>query len=215
MLSLVITGQNVRINGKTPSTGRVEVFYNGQWGTVCDDQWDINDAHVVCRQLGFPKASQAYCGATHGQGTGPIWISNLACSGSESHLFDCRHSGCGNNRCTHSRDASVRCSYGSSTIRLMGGGRNYGRVEIFQHGVWGTVCDDTWDMNDANVACRELGYSCATSALQSAAYGRGSGPILRDHIHCHGWETSLINCPHDKISLTHCNHGEDAGVVCY
>ena len=212
---LVITGQGVRINGDTPSTGRVEVFYNGQWGTVCDDKWDINDAHVVCKQLGFSKAAQAYSGATHGQGSGPVWISDLECSGSESNLFGCRHSGCGNNHCTHSGDASVRCSYSSSTIRLMGGGRNYGRVEIYDHGVWGTVCDDSWDMTDANVACRELGYSGATSAPQSAAYGQGTGNILRDHIDCQGSETSLLNCPADKVVPGHCSHAEDSGVVCY
>ena len=214
---LVITGESVRINGDTPSTGRVEVFYNGQWGTVCDDKWDIHDAHVVCKQLGFPKAVRAYSGATHGQGSGPVWISDLECSGSESNLYVCKHSGCGNNHCTHSGDVSVQCSYSASTIRLMGGGRNYGRVEIYEFGVWGTVCDDTWDMTDANVACRELGYTGATSASGSAAYGQGTGHILRDHINYVGSETSLVNCPATKSRVTpaHCSHSEDSGVVCY
>ena len=214
---LVITGESVRINGDTPSTGRVEVFYNGQWGTVCDDKWDINDALVVCKQLGFPKAVRAYSGATHGQGSGPVWISDLECSGSESNLYACKHSGCGNNHCTHSGDVSVQCSYSSSTIRLMGGGRNYGRVEIYEYGVWGTVCDDTWDMTDADVACRELGYTGATSASGNAAYGQGTGHILRDHINCVGSETSLVNCPATKSRVTpaHCSHSEYSGVVCY
>ena len=216
MLSLlVITDGSTRINGKTPSTGRVEFFYNGQWGTLCDDQWDINDAHVVCKQLGFPQASQAFSGATHGQGSGPIWLSNVACSGSELHLYDCSQSDWGNNSCNHGQDASVQCRQGSSVIRLAGGGRNYGRVEVYEHGVWGTVCDDTWDMNDANVACRELGYSGATSAPTGAAYGPGSGPILRDHINCQGSEASLLNCPVDQIGPGHCNHNEDSSVVCY
>ena len=211
---IFITGESVRIIGNTPSTGRVEVFYNGQWGTVCDDTWDINDANVVCKQLGFPKAAQAYHGASHGQGSGPIWISALACSGSETNLYHCRHSGCGNNHCTHIRDASVRCYHGSPNIRLMGGGRNYGRVEIYEHGVWGTVCDDYWDMNDANVACRELGYTSAASTHKKATYGQGAGYILRDHINCQGSETSLVNCPHEKFSPNHCSHSEDAGVIC-
>lgn len=211
----VTTGESIRINGHTASTGRVEVKYGGQWGTVCGDSWDINDAHVVCRQLGFPKATQAYSGATHGQGTGPIWISNVACSGSESHLYDCRHNGCGNNGCSHSNDASVSCSYGSPNIRLMGGGRNYGRVEIFYHGVWNTVCDDTWDMNDAKVACHQLGYSGATSAAKAAAYGQGSGHILRrQHLDCTGSEASLLYCPYSSFDIGHCSHAEDAGVVC-
>ena len=93
----------------TKLTGRVEVFTGDQWGTVCGDTWDMNDANVVCRQLGFPQASQAYRGATHGEGSGPIWMSNVACLGSESYLHECRNSGWGG-WCTHSRDASVQCS---------------------------------------------------------------------------------------------------------
>ena len=202
MSLLVIADGSIRVNGTTPSNGRVEFFYNDQWGTVCDDQWDINDAHVVCKQLGFPQASQAFSGATHGQGSGPIWLSNVACDW-------------GNNNCNHSQDASVQCREGFSVIRLAGGGANYGRVEIYEYGLWGTVCDDTWDINDANVTCRELGYSGATSAPRGAAYGPGSGPILRDHINCQGSEASLLNCPVDQIGPGHCNHNEDSSVVCY
>ena len=215
LLLIVITDGSTGINGKTPATGRVEFFYNGQWGTVCDDQWDINDAHVVCRRLGFPQASQAFSGATHGQGSGPIWLSNVACLGSESHLYDCSQSGWGNNSCNHNQDASVQCRQGSYVIRLAGGGASYGRVEVYEYGLWGTVCDDTWDMNDANVACRELGYSGATSASGSAAYGQGSGPILRHHTNCQGSEASLLNCPFDQSTPDHCHHGEDSSVVCY
>ena len=93
-----------------PLSGRVEVFYGGQWGTVCDSNWDKYDADVVCRQLGFPPATQAYHGASYGQGTGPIWMTNVACSGSESYIYNCGHSGWGINSCSHSQDASVECS---------------------------------------------------------------------------------------------------------
>jgi len=96
----------------------------------------------------------------------------------------------------------------------MGGGRNYGRVEIFYHGVWNTVCDDTWDMNDAKVACHQLGYSGATSAPKSAAYGQGSGHILRRHLDCIGSEASLLYCPFRSFDPGYCSHIEDAGVVC-
>jgi len=98
------------VGGSSPLTGRVEVFYNNQWGTICDDAWDLNDANVVCRQLGFPQASQAFRGAYYGQGSGPIWMDDVACSGSESYIYECRHRGWGNHDCTHSRDASVQCS---------------------------------------------------------------------------------------------------------
>ena len=98
------------MGGTTPLTGRVEIFLNNQWGTICDDGWDINDANVVCRQLGFPQASKAFSGASHGQGSGSIWMDNVTCSGSESYIYDCGHRGWGNNDCTHSQDASVECS---------------------------------------------------------------------------------------------------------
>jgi len=206
---------SVRISGSTPSTGRVEIFYNGQWGTICDHGWDINDANVFCKQLGFSQASQAYSGAAHGQGSGPIWLDDVGCSGSESHLYDCSYRGWGNNDCTHGNDASVDCSYGPSVVRLADGGNNYGRVEIYEHGVWGTVCDDNWDMNDANVVCRQLGFSGATSALKSATHGQGSGPILRHLINCQGSEASLLNCPFTQNSFNYCVHGEDSSAVCY
>ena len=92
----VLNQGSVRLMGGGLHYGRVEIFYNDQWGTVCDDGWDINDAHVVCRQLGFSRlASNAYTGAHYGQGTGPIWMDDVACSGSESHLYDCRQRGWG------------------------------------------------------------------------------------------------------------------------
>lgn len=77
------------------------------------------------------------------------------------------------------------------------------------------MCDDRWDMNDAKVACRQLGFSGASFAPISAAFGKGSGPILTDRINCHGTELSLLNCPADKQGPHHCNHYQDASVVCY
>ena len=88
--------------------GRVEVYYNGEWGTVCDDSWDTADATVVCRQLGYSSA-WGYGSARYGQGSGPIWLSKLNCMGNESNLTDCNQFKVGTKNCTHSNDASVRC----------------------------------------------------------------------------------------------------------
>ena len=98
---------SIRLIGSTPLTGRVEVYAQGEWGTVCDDYWDINDANVVCRQLGFPSATSS---GTDGQGTGRIWLDWVRCSGSEGQISDCSHRGWGAHSCSHSEDASVECS---------------------------------------------------------------------------------------------------------
>ena len=91
--------------------GRVEIFYQGQWGTVCDDLWDIQDATVVCRQLGFPAAESALSATDRFlTGSGEIFLDDLECTGGESRLIDCRHPGWRTNNCGHSEDAGVVCS---------------------------------------------------------------------------------------------------------
>jgi len=87
------------------------VNYNGEWGTVCDDGWDDTDAGVVCRQLGFGSSGTTIGSASFGQGSGPILLDSVTCSGSESTLASCGHLGVGITRsCNHSEDAGVRCT---------------------------------------------------------------------------------------------------------
>ena len=103
--------------GDLQSYGRVEIYHNGEWGTVCDDKWGTVDATVVCRQLGFYSSVYAYGSAHFGQGTGPIWLSRLACKGKESSLTDCTQSSVATKNCTHSDDAGVDCAYYSYRTR--------------------------------------------------------------------------------------------------
>ena len=100
------------VGSTSNNQGRVEVYYNGEWGTVCDDGWNHADATVVCRQLGFHSGVIAYGSARYGQGTGPIWLSRLSCIGTESNLFECGQLSVSTKNCTHSNDASVLC-YGN------------------------------------------------------------------------------------------------------
>ena len=91
-------------------SGRVEVYLNGTWGTVCDDFWSIFDAKVVCRQLGFDGTARALPGGTHGEGTGPIYFDDLLCTANEESLNECPHNGVGVHNCQHSDDAGVECT---------------------------------------------------------------------------------------------------------
>ena len=88
----------------------MEIFYKDNWGTVCDDDWDVNDARVVCRQLGFPDAVSAPHSARFGRGNGQIWLDDVRCSGNESSIVNCQHRGWGVRNCGHYDDASVICS---------------------------------------------------------------------------------------------------------
>ena len=99
------------MGGTTPLEGRVEVFLHGHWGTVCDYSWDVADAIVVCRQLGYPRAVEAPRYAAFGAGSGPSWYSHVHCTGTERNLVECskytRNLG---SACNHSRDAGAVCS---------------------------------------------------------------------------------------------------------
>ncbi|CAM4691448.1 unnamed protein product, partial [Caretta caretta] len=98
------------VNGPNRCAGRVEVLHNHQWGTVCDDGWDLTDAGVVCRQLGCGKALSAPGRAHFERGYDRIWLGEVNCTGTEAALTECRASSWGKSNCHHGEDASVVCS---------------------------------------------------------------------------------------------------------
>ena len=100
------------VNGSTEQEGRVEIYHDGEWGTVCDDRFVDDDAMVVCRQLGY-TGGQARLRAAFGAGTGPIWMDDVSCAGTESRLADCPSRGWGVNNCRHSEDVGVSCGAAS------------------------------------------------------------------------------------------------------
>ncbi|XP_019637311.1 PREDICTED: deleted in malignant brain tumors 1 protein-like isoform X2 [Branchiostoma belcheri] len=373
------------VGGSAANEGRLEVRQsdNDDWGTVCDDGFDTNDATVACRMLGYRTALRVYRNAHFGQGSGNINLDDVECTGGETSLFNCRHSGWGNHNCGHGEDVGIACdpswscdngnviqtpenpfcdggsnctdssdesptrcpyeemvstcgttkmlsraesgyitysirsgyprysrclvvfqtepghvirlgpwyleamssrcsdsiyvcdgnvnscgqgnsnvqycnglqlqtfqssdnsltvnleadAYSNSEenfkifytiipaatgvdrdrIRLVAGPYpNEGRVEVRPEGSydWGTVCDDGFDLQDATVVCRMLGYASATQYHDGARFGEGDGNIYMDDLRCSGTETSLFDCAYAGWGINNCGHGEDVGVSC-
>lgn len=97
--------------GNIPSSGRVEIYHENQWGTICNDNFDNVDGTVVCRQLGYTKLKQHLSG---NQGKGMIWLDEVNCSSTHVRLSDCGSRGWGITDCHHSDDVSIVCE-GKST----------------------------------------------------------------------------------------------------
>ncbi|XP_072016368.1 macrophage scavenger receptor types I and II-like isoform X4 [Amphiura filiformis] len=111
------------VGGSASHEGRVEVYHNGMWGTVCDDNLayysyeyyateSANFATVVCRQLGFSSGTGVVKKMAYnffGEGNDPTWLDNVYCSGSESRLDECSHNGWGAHNCDHHEDVGVIC----------------------------------------------------------------------------------------------------------
>uniref|UniRef100_A0A8D0E8K2 Lysyl oxidase homolog n=1 Tax=Salvator merianae TaxID=96440 RepID=A0A8D0E8K2_SALMN len=213
-------------SGANIGEGRVELLMNGEWGSICDDHWDINAASVVCRELGFGSAKEAILGARLGQGMGHIHINEVECTGFEKSITDCKFS-TQTRSCSHEEDACVRCNVPAmgfeNQIRLSGGRTPYeGRVEVLRkhNGTlkWGTVCSDRWGTIEAMVVCRQLGLGYAANAFQETWYWYGEisiTDVVMSGVRCSGTEMALLHCSHDTI--VSCPRGGGryaAGVSC-
>ncbi|XP_062453544.1 antigen WC1.1-like [Rhea pennata] len=209
-----LSGSLRLVDGGSRCDGRVEVALHGAWGRVVDDQWDTNDASVVCRQLQCGEAEQAYTLPKPEQGMGPVGLRRVQCGGKETHLTLCNTSLPEAAPAGIAEDVGVICS-GSPQVRLVNGsGRCAGRVEIYYQGTWGTICNDSWDLYDATVVCHQLDCGVAVEVVGSARYGEGSGPIWLDDVNCSGDEAALWHCQTRAWGQHNCNHKKDAGVLC-
>ncbi|XP_073842048.1 tequila isoform X2 [Musca autumnalis] len=97
--------------GRTKNEGRLEIFYRGEWGTVCDDDFGLKEAQVVCNSLGFYGKAQV-AKNIYGPGSGPIWLDQVSCMGNETTLDKCNHWTWGENNCQHTEDVGIKCTAG-------------------------------------------------------------------------------------------------------
>ncbi|XP_029315854.1 lysyl oxidase homolog 3B isoform X1 [Cottoperca gobio] len=219
---------NVRLKGGARvGEGRVEVLKDNEWGTVCDDRWNLQSASVVCRELGFGTAKEALTGARMGQGIGPIYMNEVKCLGQEKSIWNCPFKNITSDDCQHMEDAAVRCNLPymglENSIRLTGGRTRYeGRVELLSsdsNGTqsWGLICGETWNTREATVACRQLGLGYANQGLQETWYWDTSNvtDMVMSGVKCTGNEMSLSHCQHHKtVSCQKAAAKFAAGVIC-
>ncbi|XP_077640553.1 LOW QUALITY PROTEIN: scavenger receptor cysteine-rich type 1 protein M130-like [Lonchura striata] len=212
------SGQLRLVGGGGRCAGRVEVKHGGEWGSVCvfDYDWEARWAAVVCRQLGCGRVARASPYAPFGQGSGRIWLQPFFCLGTEDALEECPHFGWGRHLCGHERDVGVTCT-DAVELRLAGGSSPCaGRVEVKLQGEWGSVGDNVWDMEDAEVVCQQLGCGSASKAYFALDhFGVEDGLVSLVLVNCSGFEATLWDCeirgwgPYNSS-----DHYWDTAVVC-
>ncbi|KAJ3602742.1 hypothetical protein NHX12_030490 [Muraenolepis orangiensis] len=244
--SMTVQVEDVRIRAtysqrkRTPITeGFVEVKDGGKWRQICSQDWTAMNSRVVCGMYGFPGErgynSRGYKLLAKRRKKN-YWGFGVNCTGTESTLSECKLGGQvelkGNSTCEQGMPVVVSCVPGRAfaptvsagfrkayrveqpLVRLRGGAMiGEGRVEVLKSGVWGTVCDDHWNIRAATVVCRELGFGSATEALTGGRLGQGMGPVHMNEVECSGFEKSLTECSFNR-EATGCSHEEDAAVKC-
>ncbi|XP_038559135.1 scavenger receptor cysteine-rich type 1 protein M160-like [Micropterus salmoides] len=150
------------LDGTSLCSGRLEVKSNQRWSSVCEADFDQQDAEVVCRELGC-GAPSVLQGALYGEVEAPMWTKEFQCGGHESALLDCRSSGSARNTCSPGKAVGLTCSE-PDDVRLVGGAsRCAGTLELKHQGDWRPVMDSVWTLKKADVVCRDLDCGSAVS----------------------------------------------------
>ncbi|KAL6080814.1 hypothetical protein STEG23_023823 [Scotinomys teguina] len=212
------------VGGAHRCEGRVEVERNGQWGTVCDDGWDMNDVAVVCRELNCGAANKTQSGISY-KPPAPeeqkVLVQDVNCNGMEDTLSQCEQDDDVYN-CPHTEDAGARCEIPDSDIpfvpenvRLVDGpGPCQGRVEVLHQAEWSSVCKAGWNLRASKVVCRQLG--CGRALLTHRCCNKktqGKGHIWMSQMSCSGQEANLQDCPFRSLG-NNCTHDEDTWMEC-
>jgi len=200
------------MDGVDASEGRLEVYYNGVWGTVCDDYFDQVAGDIACKQLGYGYASTIGTVEYTKRGAGEIWLDDLMCNGTERGISGCDNPGWGLNNCGHWEDTWLKCS--DTKLSLNGQSGSEGLLEVYHNGQWGSVCDDGFDRTNADVVCSQLGLGSSVWTGTAIYANQGTGPIWLDEVSCQGTEAKIQDCPNDGWGVQNCGHYEDVSIVC-
>ncbi|XP_065327683.1 scavenger receptor cysteine-rich type 1 protein M130-like [Pelmatolapia mariae] len=184
------------LKGSSLCSGRLQVKSNQRWSSVCEEDFDLQDAEVVCRELGCGPPSLLQ-GALYGEVEAPVWSREFQCGGHESALLDCRSSGSVRNSCSPGKAAGLTCS---EPVRLVGGAsRCAGTLEVKQ-GLWGSVEASGWTLMDAAVACREL--DCGSAVLTGSRNASWDGSTWKIKPDCVKSGSTLRECATSSQSPT-------------
>ncbi|NXQ02603.1 C163A protein, partial [Vidua macroura] len=189
----VATGsRQVRLVGSSGRcAGRVEVYSGGSWSSVCQEGWDLQDAAVVCRQLGCGRALDAPSSARSGAVPGPLWPYIPDCSGSEESLWECGRTE--RRQCGRGGGAGAVCSE-QLLVQLAGGhGRCRGYLEVSYNGTWGRVCASGTSSGTAAAVCRQLG--CGDQGSLSPVPSQQPPLAWLAWVGCEDGARSLWGCP--------------------
>ncbi|KAM6274450.1 antigen WC1.1-like [Porphyrio hochstetteri] len=212
-VALVCSGSRrvMLVGGTGRCAGRVEVYINGTWGSVCQDAWDLSDATVVCRQLGCGTALEAPGSAPFGPGTGPLWLDAGGCAGTEASLWDCP--ALAPRVCRRGGGAGAVCSEHLS-LRLTGGSNHCsGHLEVLHNGTWGRVCANGTSAATATIVCQQLGCGDRGTLMDSPVWD--PAPAWLSWVGCEEGSCLLWRCPSAPWHLHTCSPGGDAFVTCH
>ncbi|XP_065890017.1 scavenger receptor cysteine-rich domain-containing group B protein-like isoform X1 [Dysidea avara] len=225
------------VNGASDgSSGRLEVWYNSQWGNVCKSGWKYSNALVTCRQLGYSSAVMLEPNSPPSFGVDlenkPIHFTSVDCTGLEFNIGECQWSVM-TDTCTSSNAVGISCTQATSNplmefqLQLIDANgivtlpitttstvTANGRLEVFYNGHWGTVCSDGFTVQSGEVACKQLGYERYIGAPSAIVTPSAKGPIWMSNVMCSSTDTSLDQCPFAGWGVNRCNHSTDVHIEC-
>ncbi|GBM85241.1 Lysyl oxidase 3A [Araneus ventricosus] len=188
------------VGGRNPTEGNVEVFYRGRWGSICDDEWDIREAYIVCKMLGYNRAVRATFNSQFGRGRDLIWMDNMFCTGREFRLDRCRFDGWGVHDCNHAEAAGVVCD--GQRARAIA----QGTPEISPNAIPAAEKTVIRLVTEKDLAIRLVGGRTTTEGRVEVRMPQGWGLICGD-----GWGITEANVVCNQLRLGHAKSSVQSG----